>query len=787
MADEPSDRTRINPGYVLGQLARALTSAGDGAVTRVRQWRDVLSGLASGALDVGSRVPVRNTPAWATLEVVHGGFATGGLAAGGPLLLHETERLRALAPEQMAGRTPLNLYFVSDAGRSELLERLLDGRFRIRVPEEGALLAATWLLDRGEAGRAEELIGTLIPFFDRLRFYPVPHDQPLRSGAGVYLQTVGQSVASLRRVRPKAQVERMKEAINIWAPLYDRAVALFLETVEGDTPSLRTDETGKIVQNAAHQPHVEGGWPCRRFPGDWQARAQALLDEHRTARERHRLCGKPERRKENFARLREYMAACVRDSAVLTTSDLKMLRQVLASYVTRRGIPGGEPLAKARAEQSRNGARPGHHAVAQLIAERLEPLPQDEGATEIDSLLVPLTAAEAARIQAHLGVAVPRPVAAKAERCREAPIASLLERRLIVSSETMARVVPALTAEARANAIEDVRLRRLYESIYRAFRRRRSLLLLNLTSQVRLGELPWVAAVEPWIGDDAASRKTAHVVLVQVVTLSIETFPHTITPNKLVKELRALASAAGKAMPLVDELAADIFMGAFSEAYLRAAQVAGHLLKGTLYERYFGISYDRILVLNDLAGKYGVATSPGFLAICEEGAPSGETRSWSPARNGTIIEQAQILTTHNLAVLWSDPEVAGTMRPKLPMLARRCFEWICARQQLTIRHWPAQLRTMKNSAYAWRQMIFYLALAHGEAVAEFLEWSGEHLSRQRPDFQQRFAPVMVGLRESVAGRPSGVGGIDPVSRGRRWLGWTVGRHWLFPPSEKASG
>jgi hypothetical protein len=120
------------------------------------------------------------------------------------------------------------------------------------------------------------------------------------------------------------------------------------------------------------------------------------------------------------------------------------------------------------------------------------------------------------------------------------------------------------------------------------------------------------------------------------------------------------------------------------------------------------------------------------------------------------------------------------------MLARRCFEWICARQQLTIRFWPAQLRTMKNCAYAWRQMIFYLALLDREAVAEFLAWSGGHLSRQTPEFQRRFTPVVVGLRQSVAGRAFGVDGIEPVSGGRRWLGWTVGRHWLFPRRDEAA-
>ena len=46
----------------------------------------------------------------------------------------------------------------------------------------------------------------------------------------------------------------------------------------------------------------------------------------------------------------------------------------------------------------------------------------------------------------------------------------------------MAKVLPALTANVRAAAISDPDLRRVYEAVYLAFRRRRSLLLLGMGS-----------------------------------------------------------------------------------------------------------------------------------------------------------------------------------------------------------------------------------------------------------------------------------------------------------------
>ena len=82
--------------------------------------------------------------------------------------------------------------------------------------------------------------------------------------------------------------------------------------------------------------------------------------------------------------------------------------------------------------------------------------------------------------------------------------------------------------------------------------------------------------------------------------LAIESFPQTILPNKFVRELRALAAAAEERIPLVDELAADIFMDAFSESYLRSARAAAPVLAGTLYERYYSLPLDRVLALDDV-------------------------------------------------------------------------------------------------------------------------------------------------------------------------------------------
>ena len=182
------------------------------------------------------------------------------------------------------------------------------------------------------------------------------------------------------------------------------------------------------------------------------------------------------------------------------------------------------------------------------------------------------------------------------------------------------------------------------------------------------------------------------------------------------------------------------------------------------------------------AGRTGKVSRypPGFAHLCEELAGATIGGRWSVARNGMIIEQAQILTTHNLAVLFGELGLRDSMRTRFPKLAQRCFQWVCQRQQMTIDDRRAQLQMMKNTAYAWRQMVFYLSLANSSEVAAFQDWSFSHLGDQQVEFARRFEPVMAGLHVAIKGETFGLDGRHVASGGRRFLGWTLKRHWLLP-------
>ena len=143
------------------------------AAARAGQWRAVLSGMSGGTLAIGSRTPVADTPAWVTLEVAHGGFATGRYLAEGPLMPDEEARLPALTdvPGDTA-RARLNGWFLGDAGQAALVDAVREGRLTIGLPEDGALPVVAWLLERGQVAEALDLVATLRPLMHRLRFYP---------------------------------------------------------------------------------------------------------------------------------------------------------------------------------------------------------------------------------------------------------------------------------------------------------------------------------------------------------------------------------------------------------------------------------------------------------------------------------------------------------------------------------------------------------------------------------------------------------------------------------------
>lgn len=254
--------------YALGQLRRALEGAAslpdrdarERALGKVERWRAVLDGMASGGLAIGSRTPVADTPAWVTLEVSHGGFATGHyLAETRP---DDAERhLLSTFARDVPGTTErerINLWYLSDEGQRSLLGLLASGKYEIDLPEQAALLVTAWLVAHGHFEVALDTVAELRPLMHRLRFSPRPTNRPPGEPGLVHVATAGEVAGALRSKQTPVQVAAMRESLRRWTPLFDDLVELWCSTVVGELPHLAPSSQSPAT--------VEGGWPCRSFP-----------------------------------------------------------------------------------------------------------------------------------------------------------------------------------------------------------------------------------------------------------------------------------------------------------------------------------------------------------------------------------------------------------------------------------------------------------------------------------------------------------------------------------------
>ncbi|MFI8521615.1 hypothetical protein ACIGEZ_27945 [Streptomyces sp. NPDC085481] len=802
--------TTVDPAYAAAQLALAVrtslthsdTATRERAQGRMLQWRKVLAGIADGRLTIGSRTPVAGLPGWVTPEVVRGGFATGTPAAGGPLVAYEEEAARHAGVP--ATREALFAHALTEDGLGRLWDLLDSGCYEAALPEETALLTVAWLVRAGDIEAAAPLVAELQPYADRLRFLPRPSDRPAVAPTAVHRRTVGEVTAELAARQPKTAIEAQREALTVWRPFEDELLAYWLRhgadgavgaggasDREGRDRTTAAADRGDGVPERARRAHAAAD----------RAEAAALLQRYEALSAAHPLCGKHRNPKSNAGILRRALAE-VAGGRPVPPRLAGLLRHAVASMVAKRGLPGSPEHSRLRREQARQAALPSHHRIAALVVRRLAVLDERSGTPDVETPVVPVTAAEADATGLPVGTVVPARLRQSVGSALSAPLETLVERGVVPSAEVLATLVPQLVAAATARRYADPSLRTLAAATYRAFRNRRSLLLLNLEHQVRVDELPWVRAIAGHGTDAGAAeqaRGAAESALRQLGDLAVGAFPGTLLPNPLVRELSQLARQAELAAPFVEELAADIFMGAFTPKFLDSARAAADLLDGTLYARYYAIDCTAVRSLAVVQAAEGLARRHGsprtgspepareFGRMCAERARDAtagttgsghdaESWSYSPAANGTVIEQAQILTTHNLAVLVHRAGVAPAAGWEA--LARDCFATVC-RLVTRLEGHPRPLGTVKDAAYAWRQMLFHLSLCAPDRQAAVIEWAAAEAAGRPWHAAARLGPAVAGLRLVASGGAFGPDGTAHGGLARRFLGWSRGGgHWM---------
>ena len=158
------------------------------------------------------------------------------------------------------------------------------------------------------------------------------------------------------------------------------------------------------------------------------------------------------------------------------------------------------------------------------------------------------------------------------------------------------------------------------------------------------------------------------------------------------------------------------------------------------------------------------------MKVCAERANLTQA-GWSRhnSENGMIIEQQQILTTHNLASLWQAVPLAPVLQTELITLAKSCFTWILKQHILQTKQWQAlsswklYLINEKLMAYAWRQMVFYLSLVPVPDLKEFLAWAEITLSQHPNDLIPKWAAHLTYLTQAAQG--------EIIPREQQFLGW----------------
>jgi hypothetical protein len=720
------------------------------AQARVRAWTSVLDGLHAGTIDLGSRTPIAGLPAWVTLEVLRGGFATGKPVAGGPLQDDEMARADRLGIPHT--RAQLVASYLTDEGLQELRTLIATGSYQVRIPEDAVLLVAAYLAVEGDRAGALDLLETVRPFVDTLRFAPRETAPALTPPGQVSRRTAEQVREALEQTKVHRQVEVQREALEVWLPLSDRFAALWWSTRDAD------GRAGMYWTDG----HTE--------------LADTLTRAYDSALNRHRLCRKYRDGKQNLPILVTVTKARLRDEFSDVTAG--RVERVLASILAKRGEPDGEALRELRTVQARVSASPAHRRLAQIAAGRCAALQPDEGVPDVSAVLSPVTPAEGEAFDVPAGLAMPAAVERKVRLATIGSVESLLADGVVPSAEVLAELLPTLTGLQVAAAYGNPELGQLVAAVYQAFRRRRSLLLVDLEKQVQFEELPWVAALSQHAVMSGAAR--AGAVARRVAALAIDAFPGTLLPNPLVQELTTLYDTANSPLPLIPELAADIFQGRFSPRFPAAARIAATLLEGSLYERYYDLDFGRLLEATSetsspsrarrtayvMRGR-SVSATEAFDEQCNEAVPAGS--GWSTARNGMVIEHQQLLTTQNLAVLITLGGVQPTRTwPDLAVTAAIH----CARLLQLAQHQKRPLATVKDAAYAWRQALFFLTIAGpDEHSAGFIEAVMATTEGERWPMTE----VLNGLRSAADGGRFDQSGRCPS--GRRLIGWTTTAHW----------
>ena len=155
-------------------------------------------------------------------------------------------------------RKALFLALLSDEGLPLLREFLTSRKYKIELPEDAALLVATWLYENNRIEDAASIVAEISQYASELRFMPKSATELPRTSELVHRYSANDIRKRLKTYSRNTRIETQREALQIWIPFMDRLVFHWLELLDVATSNLdELPSTPESWKNTASELVIE--------------------------------------------------------------------------------------------------------------------------------------------------------------------------------------------------------------------------------------------------------------------------------------------------------------------------------------------------------------------------------------------------------------------------------------------------------------------------------------------------------------------------------------------------
>lgn len=608
---------------------------------------DALNGALEGKFKHGSRNPDINYPTWITKRVAPGGFY-----AGAKYELKEGENNITILnePEEM----------LKYANMIEFISHNLNGPEPLMIP------TIAYLENNGKIKEANELKELIRPYVDNIRFYPITEEiMKTKKKPNVFASL--ETIYQFTKWCNDTYISKLKDEenlINSFKKKNDfknKLINLFRETI--------------IIVDKSE-------WPMQNVSQEWLEKARELYNANKW-----------------------YLY----DSFKRKRGSLYNLWSILQNIIPQQRIETEFPITRITGKEVR-WIKIYLEANKNLKYYNIEHLQSKQ--QEAQNLLKYLTSINEQHLEKMYYEEIKEKykdvepvVFEKLNKCVLYSLEELKELGYIPSSETFVELAQPMEAFLQTidfDFKEDITVEEhLKYLLYKSFKNMRSLLLLNLESQLKINEIPQYNVLCKVYKRDS---KSSNSLILSKLLLSYYTewFPGDIMPNRVVKMFYNLLKSEDKNLGLCEEIACDIFQRRFGEKYDTSLNIAKNNMINTLYSEYF-----------ELDDMYKNPLNLTGLSLTLKEKYYGNNNAYWTNSNGQQIHASMVLTTHNLTQLDRFLDNLDVLK----VLRNITFKLLNLLGNNTI----ASLEC-SQIGHCWRNFMYYASKCSMCDISKYLNW-----------------------------------------------------------------